>query len=384
MELNIVYIGPLSFPSGYASTKRRRYMIDYINQLHISAHVLCTRYNKNKAFNNPSCGYYGSTNYYDISTFINKKKLFQYYKIGNEQLKKWYDPNKKNILIFHTILNLEDSPFFFYAYKLGYKILFDQVETSYIAAGTNASLKRKCYIGLCELVSNYAYKKASGSFVISKALWNHIKMKYPNMPLCLLPNSTPIYQKEKKSQPSIPMKILYSGTYAPKDGVKYLIEGFLQAVNLGVDCELILTGGGTPEDMEVLESIKDNPRVHYLGFLSDEEFLKTMLSCDLLTMTRANSVFANFGFPFKLSEYLSTGNVVLASKVSDVSDYLEDKKNALLVEPENAREIANAIKYAYDNPNEMIKIGSSGLETMQLHFSIKTVGKKFVDFLNCI
>lgn len=384
MSLNIVYIGPLSFPYGLASTKRRRYMIDYLNLCHISAHVLCTRYNRNKVFDNPLFGCYGETDYYDISKYVEERKLFRYYEEGRKYLKRWFDPNKNNILIFHTMLNLEDYPFFVFAYKLGYKIIFDQVETSYISKGTNASFKRKCYIRLCELVSHYAYKKASGSFVISKALWQQNKVKYPDMPLCLLPNSTPVCQKEKNKRVSSPMKIFYSGTYAPKDGVKDLINGFIKAVNQGIDCVLVLTGQGISEDMKVLDMVKDNPRVKYLGFLSDEDLLETMLSCDLLAMTRTNSTFSNFGFPFKLSEYLSSGNAVLATKVSDVLDYLEDKKNALLVEPENENDIADAIKYAYDNPTEMQKIAALGLETMQQYFSINTVGEKFVNFLKQI
>ena len=151
-------------------------MIDYLNLCHISAHVLCTRYNRNKVFDNPLFGYYGETDYYDISKYVDERKLFRYYEEGRKYLKRWFDPSKKNILIFHTMLNLEDYPFFIFAYKLGYKIIFDQVETSYISKGTNASFKRKCYIRLCELVSHYAYKKASGSFVISKALWQQNKV----------------------------------------------------------------------------------------------------------------------------------------------------------------------------------------------------------------
>lgn len=46
MELNIVYIGRLSFPLGQATTKRRRYMVDYMNDENIECHILSTRYKK--------------------------------------------------------------------------------------------------------------------------------------------------------------------------------------------------------------------------------------------------------------------------------------------------------------------------------------------------
>ena len=146
MNLNIVYIGPLSFPLGYASTKRRRYMVDYMNEQHITSHILSTRYKKSKSITNPSIGKYGSdASYCDISHLFKPSSITLYYKTGKKKLKEWYVPDKKNILIFHTNLPVEDFPFFQYGLKLGYKIVFDQVETSYIAKGTEASFKRKCF-----------------------------------------------------------------------------------------------------------------------------------------------------------------------------------------------------------------------------------------------
>lgn len=70
--------------------------------------------------------------------------------------------------------------------------------------------------------------------------------------------------------------------------------------------------------MAILDSVKDKAYIRYLGFVSDEELIEQLLESDILCMTRCNSVFANYGFPFKLSEYLSTDNVVLATSVGDL------------------------------------------------------------------
>ena len=380
MELNIVYIGGLSFPLGYAMTKRRRYMVDYMNEKNIECHVLSTRYKKNEQLNNPSKGMYGKTDYYDLSDLFYKGCIFSYYGKGKQKIKQWYNSSKKNIMIFSTKLNVEDFIFFQYAYRLGYKIVFDQVETSYLADGTNESIKRKCYILFCEFISDYAYKKASGSFVISEALLRQNKSKYPNIPLCLLPNSTPILFGVSKTTIGSPVKILYSGTYALKDGVSFLIEGVKKAVQIGCKCELILVGKGRVRDMTFLDEIKDFSWIKYLGFISDEELYAKMRESDILAMTRINSKFANFGFPFKLSEYLSTGNVVMATEVGDVPLYL-NKSNSLLIPPEDSNAIANAILYVSENPVNSLQIGRNGLNTMKEKFSIKRIGEIFISFL---
>ena len=378
--LNIVFIGPLSFPLGFASTKRRRYIIDYLNSQNIQAHVLCTKYAKNSIFNNEKEGHYGNTDYYDLSDYLNIKELKLYYIEGKKKLKEWYDPSKKNILIFHTVLNFQDTSFFIYAKKLGYKIIFDQVETSYKKNGKQ-SFKRNIKITLDELVTKYAYKRCNGSFVISKALEKQNKDNYPQMPICILPNSSPVLQQKQKEIFSDIPKVLYSGTYTPKDGVEDLIRAFLKVQNKGIRCKLVLTGKGNYKDMRILDLIKNNPYVEYKGMVSDDELVSIINECDILTMTRTNSVFSNYGFPFKLSEYLSTGNPVIATKVSDVASILTHKENAYLVNPESSDEIADGIIFYIQNPDKAIEIGLKGLQTMKNVFSIEQIGKTFVEFM---
>lgn len=381
-ELNVVYIGADKFPRGAATSKRRRYMVDYMNRHGIQSHVLVTRCAQTKSENDKD-GNYGLCDYHDICALFGTS-LSQYYKCGKKWLREWKDEHKTNILIFPTILDIIDYPFFSYAKKLGYKVIFDQVETSYRAKGTKTSFKSRLHIWLNESVAKRAYSKCDGSFVISEALKCQNEGAYPNMPLGLLPNSTPILQKTKKTSFAEIPTILYAGTYAPKDGVEYLIKAFLKVLKEGYNCKLLLTGKGKPEDMKVLDLIKNNPHAEYLGRVSDERLNEVLLSSDILTMTRENSRFANCGFPFKLSEYLATGNVVLATKVSDVGIYLKHLENAYLVEPENIDQIASGIEYLISNQNKAVEMGEKGLDVAKFSFGIENVGHTFVNFLQSI
>ena len=130
--------------------------------------------------------------------------------------------------------------------------------------------------------------------------------------------------------------------------------------------------------------VKGNPNVEYLGRVSDERLNEVLLSSDILTMTRENSHFANCGFPFKLSEYLATGNVVLATKVSDVGIYLKHLENAYLVEPENIDQIASGIEYLISNQNKAVEMGEKGLDVANFSFGIENIGHTFVNFLQSI
>ena len=374
-ELNIVYIGSPAFPVGAATTKRRRYMVDYMNSQHISCKVLVTGLSK-KNDKNPQQGSYDNCEYFNISNLATFTKISKYYSTGKAKLKEWYNVAKLNILIFTTSMNTIDYKLYKYAVKLGYKVVFDIVETAFWKY-EKLSLKTKMRYFLDEYYSKKAYRR-SAAFVISERLREEFKNAYPNMPMCLLPNATPISVTEGRKKLNDTLQVLYAGTYVAKEGVTYLIEGVKQAIDNGCKCKLLLLGKA-PQALR--EKYGNETFIDFKGFVSDEELYQLQMGSDVLAMVRTNSIFANYGFPFKLSEYLATGNIVLSTKVSDVEKYLTNKKDAYLIEPENSKAIFDAIMHIASNPEEACTVAQNGLKTANEKFSIEVVGKIFIDFL---
>lgn len=374
-KLNIVFSGAPAFPNGTAMSKRRRYMVDYINDHKITCRVLVTGFRESK-FNNPEHGYYNQTEYIDISNIFAKHKYISYYKKGKECLRNWYDKDAKNVLILSTLVNFNNYSLYKYAVRLGYKVVFDIVETAFWKY-EKIGLKAKIRYFLDEYYSKKAYNK-SAAFVISERLMDEFRTKYPNMPLCILPNATPISIKEGRKQLNTTLQVLYAGTYAAKEGVTYLIDGVKQAIEKGCKCKLLLLGK-TPQALR--KKYANDSSIDFKGFVSEDDLARLQAESDVLAMVRTNSIFANFGFPFKLTEYLATGNIVLSTKVSDVEKYLTDKKDAYLIEPENSKAICDAIIHIASNPEEACSVAQNGLKTANEKFSIEVVGKIFEDFL---
>lgn len=379
-SLNVVYIGSPSFPIGGATTKRRRYMVDYMNSHGIQSHYLVCDFKQRGKRQNATSGKYGLCDYYDITPLAERKQFCCFYKEGKKHLNGWYTEGKRNILIFGTILSIFEFPLYSFARKLGYTIVFDQVETSYLQNG-KSSLLHRLYLMLSEYVSDKAYRH-SAAFVISKNLLHEVQEKYPDRKICLLQNSTPQLSIESRKKLNKPLKVLYSGTYSHKDGVEYLLKGVIEAHDSGANIELTLLGKGTKQDMLVLDIAKNKEYVHYLGFVSDKDLKRLLIEHDVLCMTRCNSRFANYGFPFKLSEYLSTGNIVLATKVGDVCDYIEDKVSAYIVPPEDSHAISDTLHLIISNPMDALSVARGGLIAMQQYFSVEKVGEKFIEFLS--
>lgn len=381
-SLNVVYIGPQPFPIGGATSKRRRYMVDYMNAHGIKSHYLICDFKQRDKRLNGIQGQYGLCEYWDITPLAEKRMFLKFWKKGKSILKKWYVKGKQNIVVFDTLLCWYDYPFYSKARRLGYKIVFDQVETSYLQ-GEEVGVLRKWNLLLSEWLSNKAFS-LNPAFVISYALMKENAEKYPNRKLCLLPNSTPVLNEEPKRSLSVPLTLLYAGTYAPKDGVKYLIDGVVEAYEKGCSCKLLLFGKGNACDMKILERVQDKDYIEYHGFVSEEELHKAMISADVLCMTRCNSRFANYGFPFKLSEYLATGNILLATDVGDVCKYVVNGQSSYIVEPENSHVIAETIKHIIEHEDEAIGIAKGGFSVMQKYFSIENVGQIFENFLRIL
>ena len=115
--------------------------------------------------------------------------------------------------------------------------------------------------------------------------------------------------------------------------------------------------------------------------MSDVDYFKTLASADILCMTRINSPFANAGFPFKLGEYLATGNPVIATDVSDIGLYLEDKKNVVLAQPSSSESLIEAIRYLISEPEKRKAIGLMGLKKCEETFNPEINGKKLSSFI---
>jgi glycosyltransferase involved in cell wall biosynthesis len=77
-------------------------------------------------------------------------------------------------------------------------------------------------------------------------------------------------------------------------------------------------------------------------------------------MTRINTEYANAGFPYKLGEYLASGNAIIATDVSDISKYLVNNESAIIIEPDSFMKISDAILLLYQNKDLRIKCGLNG------------------------
>lgn len=113
--------------------------------------------------------------------------------------------------------------------------------------------------------------------------------------------------------------IMLCGALSAMRNIPLLLEAFYRLENKS--CELLLVGKGDCEKL-IAEYANKDPRIKYLGFISDRAKILSLESSasvlvHLWNLTKSG---ATYGFPSKMFEYLASGATVLAPKMPAISD----------------------------------------------------------------
>jgi glycosyltransferase involved in cell wall biosynthesis len=370
------------FPVGLACTKRIQHLLEYLCLEGTNINVIsCRSKNKQPAIK----GTYHGINYLNIGLetdmkFLHFHKVVLYYLKGFGAIFQYKKSKKINIVYCAGGISIENILFVGLAKLLRYKLVF-AIEEDYNYFEGQIKMISKFKLWTINRLDFLNYHWATAIVVISSYLLDKYK-KSNGKPVVLIPITERINFNEDKNRFNNPLQVVYAGTFANKDGVKDIIDGFMNFNRDYSSAQLILTG---KSDQQILykEKYKDHKNIIFKGYISDQEFYPLLKNADVLCMCRTESGFANAGFPFKLGEYLATGNPVISTKVSDVETYLT-AVDAYLIDPNSPQQITRSLKEIVANPEEARKIGLNGLKKCKKYFSSETNGKVLYDLLTKI
>lgn len=306
-------------------------------------------------------------------------------------LKQCYCQGAKNIIYYYGYPSIESVFFLKKARKMGVKIVFDIMENIYAFSTQRMSLIHKLkYVSGMYLAKKLAHL-GDLCFAISHPLMDLCEqLTRKQIPTLFLPISVDVnlvasYAKNRDNNSTI---VFYGGSFGKKDGFPYLIQGFMQARKQNKQLCLYLTGKIARESIEEVQKLLNQSEtadaIHYFGCVPKDVYYTYVANADILCMPRVNSLFANSGFPFKLGEYLASGNAVIATRTSDVEKYLTHKKNAILIEPENPDALCDAILELAGDVNNRECIGKEGRIVAKENFDTNIISEKLYNALNTL
>lgn len=392
--MKIIVFGEYLF-EGMAGTNRIRTLLDpLIKDKKIEVLNIVYYHPSDKKSINALVDYFEGIKYSYIE--ISGKNLFSFIKIvlrSANYLNKWGKDSKELIFYNYGYPDIISILIILTAKILRYKVIFDIVENNWVIdQNTNIyfKLRMKSSLFLIKMIGLYA----NGCIVISKSLLDLLR-KYTKSkcPIALIPISVDTnkfkYVKSGASKGSI--NVFWGGSIAfaedwssTKDGIIELLKAFDQTCRKNTF--LTITGSGDSKSIEkfnyFLSQCENNAHIKYTGFVTSTEYCKLLSECDIAIMNRVNTKYANYGFPFKLGEYLASGKAIIATQVGDIELYLKNNINAILIPPSDSLSLSEALIKLYDNPQLRIDLGINGRILAENSFSSNSNSSNFYNFLN--
>jgi phosphatidylinositol alpha-1,6-mannosyltransferase len=161
-------------------------------------------------------------------------------------------------------------------------------------------------------------------------------------------------------------------------GVDKVIEALPDIAIRVPDVQYLVVGGGS--DLERHKQLARDKgvsqRVHFLGFLSDEDLRGCYRDCHLFVMPSAGE-----GFGFVFLEAMKYSKAIVAANSGGAPEVVIDRVTGRLVEYGDADGLANALVELCMDADERQQLGRAGYERLQENFTFPQFQAKLTEIL---
>src|SRR5687768_15107824 len=145
----------------------------------------------------------------------------------------------------------------------------------------------------------------------------------------------------------------------------------------------LLVGSGVLQG-EVEGILRESGSAHraiLTGAVGHDRIPALLDACDILASPHVplqdGSEF--FGSPTKLFEYMAMGKAIVASRLGQIGDVLEDEETAILVEPGDASVLADAIRRLASSEELRDRLGKNAREAAVMKHTWKHNAQRVLD-----
>lgn len=172
--------------------------------------------------------------------------------------------------------------------------------------------------------------------------------------------------------------ICFVGSLAPWHGVEYLIGAMPWILEACPQARLLLVGNGPMRNelVHLAEQIDVSAKVIFTGAVAHEDVPLYINASDVCVAPLMKEMYMRVGVSsLKLCEYLACQRPVVASRLPGL-EFLEQYDAGILVEPENARKLADTIIRLIQNPALLAHLGENGRNYVVQNRSWEAVARK--------
>jgi len=229
----------------------------------------------------------------------------------------------------------------------------------------------RSWIRLCEEVS---LRAAARIVVVSEALQSElIGRGIPAGRIRVNPNGVdpdvfcpgPARESAREELGIAPQEVLvgFAGSFSLWHGIEVLEQAIIRLMSNPQPCRLrfVLMGNGLlhGEMRSALAVYEAAGAVIFTGLLPSDKIVEYLDACDILVSPHISMPDGSrfFGSPTKLFEYMAMGKPIVASRLEQLAEVLEDGRTASLVSPGDVNELADAILRLALDPTKREELG---------------------------
>ncbi|MDQ3042728.1 MAG: glycosyltransferase family 4 protein [Acidobacteriota bacterium] len=211
-------------------------------------------------------------------------------------------------------------------------------------------------------------RAASLVLVLSEHERQVLTNRWENLDVRILPNAIAIdeasnAERELKKEKTI----IYLGRFHESKGLHEIIEACRILKNEGFDFQFNCFGAGALQDFfvgEMLAILGD--KFYYGGVVSGAEKWRELAASDIFLLPSRYGE----GLPLAILEAMAAKCVVVAADVASVRAVIADGENGLMVEPYNAAQVVEKLKFLLSDRADWKKLQRNARATVEEKFAI--------------
>ncbi|MBI1730911.1 glycosyltransferase [Candidatus Acetothermia bacterium] len=171
----------------------------------------------------------------------------------------------------------------------------------------------------------------------------------------------PVLRKRLKLHPEKTIAV-YCGHLYENRGIKEILLVARELSNIH-----FLFVGGWDKDVAKYKKQSDGlPNVQFIGFVSNDLVPSYLAASDMILMPYSRSCeTAKWMSPMKLFEAMASSRPIIASNLGSIGVFLEDRRNALLIEPDDEKALMTAAQTLLEHSDMGAEMASAALGDVQ-------------------
>ncbi len=171
--------------------------------------------------------------------------------------------------------------------------------------------------------------------------------------------------------------VLFAGVFDERKGIKYILEGFEEAVKILPSLHLVMIGVGplTP---------KSSSRITVLPWMANTELPGIFAIADIFLHPSQPVGGWEEQFGYSMAEASASGVPVIATTIGSIPEIVINNVTGVLIKPGESVGISEALVALGNNPDRRKQLGNAGRQHIVKNFSHSVIAKKYFDFFNAI